>query len=455
MRSRSIREGSVGLLILLGLGSLAGIVFWLRGLSFGNQSYTIAVEVPDALGLTMGNPVLYRGAKVGRVRSIKPGVNGILAELEIRPASLLIPRDSLIEVTQSGFIGQVEVSIQPERRLSSATLAALSPFDDNCSGSEILCNGDRIVGDVGANYNALIRSTTELTELLSESGIVNTANSTLKSFTTTADNITRLTRTTSRTLQDVSVAANGFTSLSQDARVQLQQLGTAAGSVSQAANQVGEIGDQFSTTAGDISAAAQQVTGLVADNRGTLVSTLDNLQETSQELKGAVQSLGPIVSRVEKGKLLDNLETLAENGAQASANLKNLTSTMNNPVTVLGLAQTLDSARVTFQNTQKITTDLEQLTGNPEFRQNLIKLINGLSKLVSSSETLNQQLTAIQQLPPQPAPSLNKNEPVPQMPTTLFGRLERAPSEPLPTLSDPISLLQTSPNLPRDLSYEN
>ena len=111
----------------------------------------------------------------------------------------------------------------------------------------------------------------------------------------------------------------------------------------------------------------------------------------------AVKSLSPILSRVENGKLLDNLETLADNGAKASANLKNLSTTLNNPVTLLGLAQTLDSARVTFQNTQKITTELDQVTGDPKFRQNLLRLINGLSKLVSSSQTLDQQLTALRQ----------------------------------------------------------
>ena len=154
---------------------------------------------------------------------------------------------------------------------------------------------------------------------------------------------------------------------------------------------------QFGTTAQSVTKAANNVTTLVQDNRTTLIATLGNLQDTSKELKVAVKSLSPILSRVEKGKLLENLEIMADNGAKASANLKSLSTTLNNPVTLLGLAQTLDSARVTFQNTQKITTELDQVTGDPQFRQNLIKLINGLSKLVSSAQTLDQQLTAVRQ----------------------------------------------------------
>ena len=46
---------------------------------------------------------------------------------------------------------------------------------------------------------------------------------------------------------------------------------------------------------------------------------------------------------------------------------------------------------MTFENTQKITSDLDELTGDPKFRQNLLQLVNGLSKLVSSTQDMQQQ----------------------------------------------------------------
>jgi phospholipid/cholesterol/gamma-HCH transport system substrate-binding protein len=417
MQSRAVREGSVGLFILLGLGAVLGAIAWVRGANFGGH-YALAVELSDALGLNAGSAVKYRGIKVGQVRSLTPSVNGVLAQVEIMPASLVIPRNSLVEVTQSGFIGQVELSIRPKddkdkNSVPTQTIATLSPFQPKCDKAVILCDGDRLNASVGANFDELIRSTTKLATVLGDSQLLENTNNTLKHFSTTAQSLTQLSRSGNKTLRDVSGAANGFTGLSRDARQQLQQVGRTATSLTTAAN---------------------QVTTLVQVNRSSLASTLGNLQGASQDLKVAVKSLSPIISRVEKGKLLDNLETLADNGAKASANLKTLTSTANNPVMLLGLAQTLDSARATFQNTQKITTDLEQVTGNPKFRQNLIKLINGLSKLVSSTETLDQQLSAMQ---PQEvkSPEMSDQPTVLPQPQSLAPQPQNSPPlGPAPTL---------------------
>ena len=53
---------------------------------------------------------------------------------------------------------------------------------------------------------------------------------------------------------------------------------------------------------------------------------------------------------------------------------------------------------MTFQNAQKITSDLDELTGDPALRENLRQLINGLSGLVSSTEQLQQQVEVAQTL---------------------------------------------------------
>jgi phospholipid/cholesterol/gamma-HCH transport system substrate-binding protein len=391
MRSRVVREGSVGLLLLTGLGVFAGLFAWIRGVAFDNSSYALAVELPDTLGLDVGSPVRFRGVKVGEVTSLKAQTNGVLVTMDIKPATLLIPRESRIEAGQSGFIGQVALDFRP--RLEAERVAVtdtLTPFEPNCDRTLILCDGDRLDGGVGANFDALIRATTNIATQLGETDLQQT----LANLSTASRSVTQLSRGARVTLKDVSTAATGLSQLSQETRRQLQDVNGVTTSITQAANQVGELGPKFSSAADQVGSAATEVTSLVQANRGTLVATLDNLSATSQDLKVVVGDLEPIIGRVEQGKLIENLETLAANGAQASETLNTFTTTLNDPAALLGVAQTLDSARVTFQNTQKITADLEQLTGNQEFRENLVRLINGLSKLLSSTQSLEQQLYA-------------------------------------------------------------
>jgi len=145
---------------------------------------------------------------------------------------------------------------------------------------------------------------------------------------------------------------------------------------------------------------ADQVNGLLSTNRSNLVSTLDNINVITTQLRTTVTNLDPIVSQVQQGQLLRNLEILSANSAQASANLRDVSTALNSPSNLTVLQQTLDSARATFQNVQKITSDLDELTGDPAFRLNLRNLVNNLSGLVSSSQQLQQQAQLAQILTP-------------------------------------------------------
>ncbi|PZD71352.1 hypothetical protein C1752_06631 [Acaryochloris thomasi RCC1774] len=407
MRSRVVREGSVGLLILSGLGVFVGLFAWIRGITFGGSSYALKVQLPETLGLDVGSPVRFRGVKVGEITSLKAQTNGVLVGMDIEPATLLIPKESRIEASQSGFIGQIALDFRPQPEAEPLKVTdALTPFEPNCDRNLILCDGDQLDGEVGANFDALIRATTNIANQLGE----NDLQQTLANLSTASRSVTQLSRSARVTLRDVSGAATGLSQLSQETRQQLQAVDGITASVTKAANQVGELGPKFSRTADQLSGAATEVTSLIQANRGTLVATLNNLRDTSQDLKTVVNDLEPIIGRVEQGKLIENLETLAANGAQASETLNKLTTSLDDPAALLGVAQTLDSARVTFQNTQKITTDLEQLTGNQEFRENLIRLINGLSKLLSSTQSLEQQLYATRN-GSQPTPQHQANSP--------------------------------------------
>jgi phospholipid/cholesterol/gamma-HCH transport system substrate-binding protein len=425
MRTRTVREGSVGFLILLGLGLFGGLVLWLRGVQLGNRSYQILVEFPNVQGIQIGTPVRYRGVNVGKISQIKPGSNGVELVLEITPADLVISRDVTIEANKSGLIGEAIVDITPRSMLSKAAIAA-NPLSKDCPDT-IICNNSRLNGQVGASLEDLIRSALQFTTLYNDPELFANLKSTSKNTAIAAQNAAQLTHDLSILSQSTKVEIGSLSksikadlgSLSQSVKIELGSLNQSVHSnLEHISDQVGKISTTADASTKAVSAAAiesansvtkaanqinltaSQANALLATNRATLVATLNNINQTSQELRLAVNSLHPVINQIEQGKLINNLEVLSANAAQASANLRDFSTAINNPTNLSVLQQTLDAARITFQNTQKITSDLNELTSDPALRDHIRRIIKALGGLLGSTQQLQQQTELAQVLIP-------------------------------------------------------
>ncbi|MEG3871059.1 MlaD family protein [Microcoleus sp. Z1_B5] len=447
MRSRTVREGSVGFLILVGIGLFGGLVLWLRGVQVGNRSYKFAVEFASAQGMQIGTPIRYRGVAVGKITALQPGSNGVDVTLEIAPGTLVIPRDVTIEANKSGLIGESSIDITPNSILPESLVTA-NPVSADCP-PEIICQNSRLKGQAGVTIDELIKSTVRLANFYTDPALFNNIKSLAENTANTAkgaakltQDLSSLTQTAQAEIKTLNQSVRGdLGSLNQSVKTEIaslnQSLKGEASSLNQslkgeastlnqslkteisaAAADVSKVAATADTSTKAVSAAAinsanavtqaanqitltaNQVNSLVATNRGSLVSTLNNINQSSQELRVAVSSLSPTINRINQGQLLNNLEVLSANAAQASSNLRDLSSQVNNPATLLLLQQTLDSARATFQNVQKITSDVDDLTGDPAFRNNIRRLFNGLGGLLGSTEQLRQQVKVTQTLAP-------------------------------------------------------
>ncbi|MEB3829414.1 MlaD family protein [Phormidium sp. CCY1219] len=498
--SRRFREGSVGLLILVGLGLFGATVLWLRGVGLGKDSYKIVAEFPSVAGMQVGAPVRYRGVKVGRITTITPGTNGVDVEIVISPADLVIPNQVLIEANQGGLIGETSIDITPLQPLPPQAINAADPLARNCNTDVVICNRERLQGRIGVNFDELIRGSIRFTNLFSDPTFFNNLNALVKNTTVASAEITQLTREINQLTQSVErelgifsnaavesasalqnaagqigATANQFGAIAREVGATTNQFGTIAGDIRATANQIsatanqvgmvaneyGAIAQDFSATANEISATANQigqtagdygaiadelgsaatqvagtvdrlggtvegfsdtanelnltaqnvrtlvsdVSALVDTNRDSLVTTLENINQTSEQLRFSAESISPLISQVEQelnqienSALFDNLETLsvnasqlAQNAAIASENLAQFTTEVTTPTNLVLLQQTLDSARATFQNAQKITSDLEQFTGDPALRETIELIIEILGELLSSTEELERQ----------------------------------------------------------------
>jgi phospholipid/cholesterol/gamma-HCH transport system substrate-binding protein len=408
MRSRSVREGSVGLLILVGLGLLGGITIWLRGLEVGRTSYSAIVEFENANGMSIGAPVRYRGVNVGKIVAIEPGTNGIDVKLQISPVELLIPKDAVVKANQSGLISQTAIDIIPLRPLSSQA-QTLSPISQECDSTEIVCDRDRLQGEAGATIDDLLISTVRLSEVYGSPEFAANLNRLLATAETTAVNVAQL----STELQQLSrLMRQQLPQLTGTARATSVTLNTTALEIGDAANRVAGTLEGFSGTVQEYEATARSLNSLsnnlnllIDENRASLTGTLASVRETSESLQDLVTAFRPTANGLNTAldpasieQLIDNLEVLVANSSEASANLRDLSASFNDPTLILELQQTLNSARETFENTRKITSEIDDLTGDPSFRENLRRLVNGLGNLLSSTQELEQQIQLAQAL---------------------------------------------------------
>lgn len=379
MRARTIREGSVGLLILLGIGLFGGLVLWLRGFNPTNRPYQLVAEFTDTMGVQMGTPVLYRGVPVGRVVNINPRSNIVEVEFEITQKDLRIPSEVLVETVESGLIGEISIEITPLDELA-ASAAGMSPVGRGCDSGVILCDGDRLTGVTGPSYESLLRSANDVAELLADPELIVQLKAVLENA--------------SQTAEATGTLAQEATTLTRLARAQIGPLAESAqvatDSAAIAAEQVGTAAQQFSLTNTDLNR-------LIGDNRGALVDTLGNLQVASLQLRGAADVLGP---RFQDGELVNNLEVLVTNASAASEDLEAITSSLNSPANLVLLQQTLESARDALASAQKVMADIDEITGDPAVRNQLRNLITGLGDLVSSTQLLEQETEVARVLAP-------------------------------------------------------
>lgn len=363
MQSKALRDGGLGLLILAGVVMVGGIVVWLRGIRTGD-AFTFTVKFADASGLDVGSVVRYRGVQVGRIQSLKAESTNVNVIVAIDNPNLAIPRQAVVvETNQSSFLSTTTIDIRPQAGLIAST-AGTNPLAKDCNSKLIICQGNTVDGSTGVNFTQMLRETSQAIRKINDDQLVSNLNTTLKTANDALGSFQKLSDTA--------------TDLVGKANAPLQQFSGTANAISQAA--------------GEISKAASTADSIFVTNREKLASTLDSISGAAKEAQALLEGTKPLL---DNGKFVTNLQKLSENAATASENLRSLSTEVNNPATIAALREMLDSARATFANTQKITADLDELTGDPKFRSNLRSLVNGLSGLVSSNSGLEFRPVAI------------------------------------------------------------
>ncbi|KAK4566591.1 hypothetical protein RGQ29_002744 [Quercus rubra] len=170
----SIWEGGVGLFLVSGAVLFALSLAWLRGFQIRSKfrKYNTFFEFSQACGISTGTPVRIRGVTVGNVIRVNPSLKSIEAEVEVDDDKIIIPRNSLVEVNQSGLLMETMIDITPRDPIPTPSAG---PLDKECvKEGLILCDRQKLKGYQGVSLDALVGIFTRLGREVEEIGVANT-----------------------------------------------------------------------------------------------------------------------------------------------------------------------------------------------------------------------------------------------------------------------------------------
>jgi phospholipid/cholesterol/gamma-HCH transport system substrate-binding protein len=115
------RDALVGVLIVAALLVITLGTLWLEGSSFSGEDQPLVAVFEGAGQIRPGNPIKFRGVRVGRVRHVRVLPDGSAVEVEFRvEAGFELPQDAVVILSPESFFGDWQAEIYPRGRFPGA-----------------------------------------------------------------------------------------------------------------------------------------------------------------------------------------------------------------------------------------------------------------------------------------------------------------------------------------------
>ncbi len=175
-RRGSVWKGGVGMFVMAGGVLLAITLIWVNGKQIRGattKKYEVVLQFAMAQGITVGTSVRIRGVEVGNVVEVRPSLQRIDAVVELVDSGIVIPRNALVEVNQSGLVSETLIDITPRLPLPKPSLG---PLDLGCSDEGlIVCDRESIKGEQGVSLDELVGICIKLARQVDDMGVANMA----------------------------------------------------------------------------------------------------------------------------------------------------------------------------------------------------------------------------------------------------------------------------------------
>lgn len=295
-------EFAVGLVVIAALALVVGGALWLSGAHFGKTEELVTARFRTVGGLGVGNPVVLRGVRVGRVEAIRlaPG-NWVEADLKVYSGVTLPPKPAVIAASASLF-GEWAATLIPSDPLPNdpnvrqALIEAQTGAGTKWPGAtlpdigQLTAQASRIATDIATVSNRI--------QTAFDSSAVIDLRRSIHDFGQIADRLARVTNEQADIIGNVGAnLSKGSDALSRAAT----DLRTTLGRVDTATNQgqLATILNNSAATSTDLRSASQDFRQLMAAanrNQESLVRVLQNADTIMSRISNRSGTLGLLVA---------------------------------------------------------------------------------------------------------------------------------------------------------------
>lgn len=323
--SKRTSDFVVGLTVLVVTVLIIAGTLWLKQADLGGRTRHLTVRSRDVGGVSLGNPVVIRGVRAGRVEQIALGDdNWVVLRLGL-DREMELPKDPVVLLTASSLFGEWQATvtsrdgIPPDRELRAAIEEARTSSDTVAGAvlpdiAQLTAVAGRISGDVAkvaervqvafddAAARELRESIRNFAQLSGE--LARTVNVQSRNL----DRISTNVQTGLATINDAAVRLNAFSGRidSATSRGELQAIvnnsQSAARELVQAAKNLKALTDRLDRTESNLTQAVARADSVLAkaNGRSGTMGMLINDPSLYQQTDSLVRELRTLVTDVKK-----------------------------------------------------------------------------------------------------------------------------------------------------------
>ena len=290
-------EFAVGLVVIAALAVVVGGSLWLSGAHLGKTDAAVTARFRTVGGLGVGNPVVLRGVRVGRVEAIRlaPG-NWVEADLKIYSGVALPQKPAVIAASVSLF-GEW-----------AATLISSDPLPNDPNVRQALVEAQEAGGGKwpGATLPDIGQLTAQASRIATDIATVSARIQT--AFDSSAVTDLR------RSIRDFGQIADR---LAQVTNEQADVIGNVGENLSKGSEALSRAATDLRTTLGRVDTAT---------NQGQLATILNNTAATSTDLRSASQDFRQLMAAANRNQ--ESLVRVLQNADSVMARISNRSGTL-------------------------------------------------------------------------------------------------------------------------------